>query len=304
MTARATGINAEAKILIFKVSSAQIFGDAYAEVKDDVLTSGSIAAASVGTSNAWINISVTPIVLRPSEWFAVVVYTIGGDSSNYYAIQSGNNNIFGSLMKSSSSGGSWTPDFNSELGVKIDGVLYTKIYYGSIQNNIITPLGKVLVALIIKAQTSSSMEFAGFDDFTLTSSVTSSTSTSQTLITALKPNDPRLREVTPSSTLSWEIWAAGAGLSTMAYTQRYTYFTENPVYPSDFGFGELYLIADEIPPLGLVVLNDNTAAALYNSSTSNTRVDTYEMFRVPVRKIEVIQEPTSGKIVLYLIGIP
>jgi hypothetical protein len=304
MTARATGINAEAKILILKVSNAQIFGEVYAEIKDDVLTSGSIAAASVGTSNAWINISVTPIVLRPSEWFAVVVYTIGGDSSNYYAIQSGNNNIFGSLMKSSSSGGSWTPDFNSELGVKIDGVLYTKIYYGSIQNNIITPLGKVLAALIVRAQTSSSMEFAGFDDFTLTSPVTSSTSTSQTLITVLKPDDPRLREVAPSPTLNWEIWAAGAGLSTMAYTQRYTYFTKNPVYPSDFGFGELYLIADEIPPLGLVVLNDNTAAALYNSSTSNTRVDTYEMFRVPVRKIEVIQEPTTGKIVLYLIGIP
>jgi hypothetical protein len=303
MTARASGIKAEAKVLVFKVSYAQTFGDPYAEITSDVLTSGSIAASSIGTSNAWINISVAPIVLRPSEFFAVVVYTIGGDSSNYYAIQSGASSIFGILARSSNSGGSWTYDFLSDLGVKIDGVLYTKIYEGTIQGNVTSPLGKVLAALMVMAQTSSSMEFAGFDDHALASPVTTSTSSSQTLITVLKPDDPRLREAQPSTTLRWEIWAAGAGLSTMAYTQRYTYFTKNPVYPSDFGFGELYLIAAEIPPQGLVVLNDNAAAALYNSSTT-TRIDTYEMFRVPVRKIEVIQEPTTGKIVLHLIGIP
>jgi hypothetical protein len=113
-----------------------------------------------------------------------------------------------------------------------------------------------------------------------------------------------LRDVAQSTTLNWEIWAAGTGLATVAYTQRHTYYTTNPVYPKDFGFGELYLIADEIPPQGLIVLNDNTAAALYNSSTTATRVDSYELFRVSVRKIEVIQEPTSGRIVMYLIGLP
>jgi len=157
---------------------------------------------------------------------------------------------------------------------------------------------------MIKAQASDSMEFAGFDDHTLAAPVVTKTNATQELITVLKPDDPRLRDVPPSDTLSWEIWGAGNGLATAAYTQRHTYYTKNPVYPRDFGFGELYLIADEIPPQGLVVLNDNTAAALYNSSTTATRVDTYEMFRVPVRKIEVVQEPTSGRIVLYLIGLP
>jgi len=307
MTSRISGINAEAKILAFKIDNAQTFGEALIEILDDVLASGNIAPASVGTSNAWINITLSGaniIALRPGEYFAVVTYTIGGDASNKYVIQSGDSSILGTLVKSSNSGGSWTYIFNQELGIKIDGVLYSKLYYGSIQNNITTPLGKVLVALIIRAQTSASMEFCGFDDHTLTAPIVTSTATSQTLITVLKPDDPRIRDVEPSNTLNWEIWGAGSGLSTAAYTQRHTYFTKNPVYPADFGFGELYLIADEIPPQGLVVLNDNAAAALFNSSTINTRVDAYEMFRVPVRKIEVVQEPTTGRIVLYLIGLP
>jgi hypothetical protein len=274
---------------------------------EDVLASGSIAPTSVGTTAGWIAISLSsPIVLRPSETYALVVYTLGGDSANKYVIHSGNSSrpLSEILETSSNSGGAWVGVVNQDLSFQIMGYSMTRIYGGSISNNILTPLGKVLVALIVKAQTSGTMEFAGFDDHTLTSSPVSSTATSQTLITVLASDAPRLRDVAQSTTLNWEIWAAGTGLATAAYTQRQTYYTTNPVYPKDFGFGELYLIADEIPPQGLVVLNDNTAAALYNSSTTATRVDSYELFRVPVRKIEVIQEPTSGRIVMYLIGLP
>jgi len=274
---------------------------------EDVLASGSIAPASVGTTAAWITIGLSsPIVLRPSETYALVVYTIGGDSANKYVIHSGSSSrpLSEILETSSNSGGTWIGNVNQDLSFQIMGYSMVKIYSGSISNNIVTPLGKVLAALIVKAQTSGTMEFAGFDDHTLTCSPVSSTASSQTLITVLDPNSSRLRDVAPSSTLNWEIWAAGTGLATAAYTQRYTYYTKNPVYPKDFGYGELYLIADEIPPGGLIVLNDNTAAALYNSSTTATRVDSYELFRVPIRKIEVIQEPSSGRIVMYLIGLP
>jgi hypothetical protein len=274
---------------------------------DNVLASGSIAAASVGTTAGWIPISLSsPIVLRPSETYALVVYTIGGDATNKYVIHSGNSSLPYSqvLETSTNAGATWAVVFPQDLAFQIMGYSMMRIYNGSILNNIVTPLGRVLAALIVKAQTSGTMEFAGFDDHTLTSSPVSSTAASQTLITVLAPEAPRLRDVAQSTTLNWEIWAAGTGLATAAYTQRHTYYTTNPVYPKDFGFGELYLIADEIPPEGLVVLNDNTAAALYNSSTTATRVDSYELFRVPVRKIEVIQEPSSGRIVMYLIGLP
>ena len=276
---------------------------------EDVVVSGSISPSSVSTSAGWITINLSsPIVLRPNEYYAVVVYTIGGDASNYYAIHnSGNVGAFGDIYEvfvfSTSVGSSWTSDSGKDLSLIVMGVNYTQIYSGTITSNIITPLGKVIAALIIKAQASGSMEFAGFDDFTYTAPVVTANNTSLDFITVLKPDDPRIRDAPESSQVSWSIWAAGSGLSTAAYTQRHTYYTTNPVYPKDFGFGELYLIADEIPPQGLVVLNDNTAAALYNPSTTPTR-DTYELFRVPVRKIEVIQEPTSGRIVMYLIGIP
>ena len=306
MTARANGINGEAKIVAFQPPEVDVVADRYT-VLDDVLVAVSIAPSSVGTSDAWHTISIPAAnqrVLRPNEYYALVFYTVGGDASNYYVLHSSFHSIIGTLLTSSNSGGTWNLVDGQDLSFKLNGVAYVRLYSGTIRNNIITPLGKVLVALIIKAQASGSMEFAGFDDHTLTAPVVTSNASSQTLITVLKPDDPRLRDAPPSDTLSWEIWGAGNGLATAAYTQRHTYYTKNPVYPRDFGFGELYLVADEIPPQGLVVLNDNTAAALFNSSTTAVRVDSYELFRVPVRKIEVVQEPTSGRIVLYLIGLP
>jgi hypothetical protein len=314
--ATATGTySGEAKLAVFSLPANNIWTGYIhptifikgLEPEEKVLASGSISASSVGTTAAWIAINLSsPIVLRPNEYYALVAYTIGGDATNKYQLYKGGQvgNHFEHLLTSSNSGGSWTIDTTTDLSYQVMGYSMTRIYNGSISDNIVTPLGKVVAALIVKAQTSGTMEFAGFDDHTLTSSPVSSTAASQTLITVLASDAPRLRDVAQSTTLNWEIWAAGTGLATVAYTQRHTYYTTNPVYPKDFGFGELYLIADEIPPQGLIVLNDNTAAALYNSSTTATRVDSYELFRVSVRKIEVIQEPTSGRIVMYLIGLP
>jgi hypothetical protein len=268
---------------------------------DDVLASGSIGAASVGTTAAWIAISLSsPTVLRPSETYALVVYTIGGDAANKYVIHSGSGSLpYSQVIEiSTNAGGTWTVDITRDLSFQVMGYSMTRIYNGTIPNNITTPFGKVLAALIVRAQTSGTVEFAGFDDHTLTSSPVSSTATSQTLITVLAPDAPRLRDVAPSTTLNWEIWAAGSGLATVAYTQRHTYYTKNPVYPKDFGFSELYLLDINASNGGLVVLNDNTAAAIYNTT------QTYTAFKVPVRKIEVIQEPTTGRIVLNMIGIP
>ncbi|MEM4591727.1 MAG: hypothetical protein QW555_07865 [Nitrososphaerota archaeon] len=279
------------------------------EPSETVLASGSIAAASVGTAAGWINIPLsTPIVLRPSTYYNIVVYTIGGDASNYYAIHNGGAGgtpgggaeIF---MSSTDSGSTWVMNNNTDLSFQLMGVQYTQIYSGTISNNVKHPLGGVILQLSIKAQTSGSMEFAAFDDYTLTAPIVSSTSTSQTEVIILKPTDQRIRDAIEAPQVSWSIWAAGSGLSTRAYTQRYVYMTKNPIYPADFGFSELYLVMDELPPKAHVALNDNVVAGLYNSSETMTRLDSYELFRIPVRKAEVIAEPTSGKIVLYFIGL-
>ncbi|MEM4189325.1 MAG: hypothetical protein QW544_02255 [Candidatus Caldarchaeum sp.] len=277
---------------------------------DTVLASGSINPGSVGTSNAWISINLSsPIGLRANEHYAIMVYTVGGDASNNYVIQSsGNVSAYGTLYEvftsSSNAGSTWSLDSTRDLSLTFTGYNFQQIYSGTISNNLTSPLGKVITSLQVRAQTSSSMEYMAFDDYTLTSPITSSSSTSQTVIEVLKATDPRLRDTPPSNNLNWSIWAAGSGLATASYTQRYIYYTVNPVTPKEFGFSELYLVADEIPPQGLVVLNDNEAGALYNSSTTATRIDSYELFRIPVKKINVVQEPTSGRIVMYLIGLP
>ena len=176
---------------------------------DTVLASGSIAPGSVSTSAGWITINLsTPVVLRPNTIYAVVVYTIGGDASNYFAIHNSGNiaaygNRFEYFLSSNNSGGSWTLDDTKDLSLIITGVQYVKLYSGTISNNIITPLGKVLAALIIKAQASGSMEFAGFDDHTLAAPVVTKTNATQELITVLKPDDPRLHDAPPSDTLTF-----------------------------------------------------------------------------------------------------
>jgi len=275
---------------------------------ENVLASGQIAPASVGTTNAWINISLSsPIILRMDEFFSVVAYTIGGDATNKYILQSGANSLtraYEVFMSTTNSGGTWSTLPDRDLSFKVDGVQYAQIYSGSRPNNVYSPLGRVALKLSVLAQTSSSMEFAGFDDHTLAVAPTTSTSTSLTEVVALPASAPRIRKTPQSSSVSFSIWAAGAGLTTKLYTQRHTIMDKNPIYPRDFGFSELYLVADEIGPQGLVVLNDKEEASLFNSSDTQTRFDAYELFRIPVRKAEVIQEPSGGgKIILYFIGI-
>ncbi|MEM4384925.1 MAG: hypothetical protein QXU44_12850, partial [Candidatus Caldarchaeum sp.] len=263
-------------------------------VGETVLLSGNIPAANVGTTAAWINIPITAGVLRPNEYYAIVVYTVGGDASNYYAIRNGGSGgpaMYEYFMSSSNAGSSWTVKTNTDLSFQLIGVQYAQIYSGMMSDNVKHSLGGVVIQLSVMAQTSSSMELAAFDDYTLTSPVITSTASSQTEIIILSPTDPRTRDVYGESRASWSIWAAGLGLSTRAYTQRHVYMTKNPIYPADFGFSELYLVMDELPPKAHVALNDNVVAGLFNSSETQTRIDSYELFRIPVRKADVIAEP-------------
>jgi len=133
------------------ISQAEVFGtdEEYYNIFDDILMRTSILASSVGTTDAWHTISIPSAdqrVLRPNEYYALVFYTIGGDASNYYVIHSSAHSIIGKLLKSSNSGGTWDYDNFQDLSFKLDGVAYVKLYSGTISNNIITPLGKVLAA--------------------------------------------------------------------------------------------------------------------------------------------------------------
>jgi hypothetical protein len=270
-----------------------------------VLASGNIAASSVGTSDAWISINLSqPIVLRPNEYYAVVIYTIGGTSSAYYAVKKGASGgsltgILENFLSTTNSGSSWSFDSASDLSVQVMGYQMTKIYSGTRGLVFTEAPASPILSIFIYAQTSSSMEFAAFDDYVLAASPVTSTSTSQAKITILSATDPRYRDPGDITRISWEIWAAGAGLSTGAGTQIYAYYNKTPVTPRDFGFSELYLIqARGVDANSIAIINDHFAGILYFQNPGDTFTPP-SMFRVPVKKIHVMQ----GRATFDLLGV-
>jgi hypothetical protein len=267
-----------------------------------VLASGSIAASSVGTSAAWICINLSsPIVLRPNTYYAIIVYTIGGDGSNKYQLYKGGQvgDAFENLLTSSNSGGSWTVDTSTDLSFQVMGYQMTKIYSGTRDLVFTKAPASPILCIFIYAQTSSSMEFAAFDDYVLAASPVTSTSASQTKITVLSATDPRYRDPGSITQISWEIWAAGVGLSTKAGTQVYAYYNKTPVTPRDFGFSELYLIqARAVDANSVAIINDHFAGILYFQNSGDTFTPP-SMFRVPVKKIHVMQ----GRVTFDLLGV-
>ena len=272
---------------------------------DVVVAGGEIAPASVPTTAGWITITMSPaICLRPNEYYVVVVYTIGGDASNYYSIQnSGSAAAFNDpievFIKTDNAGSSWTADVGKDLSLTITGVQYTQIYSGVVSGLRKTSLGVITLSLFVKAQTSAGMEFAGFDDYVYAAPVVTSSSSSLTLIEVLKPSDARIRDAPASDTVSWSIWAAGSGLATAVYTQKHIYYVKNPVTPKDFGFTELYLIqARGEEANSLAILNDNIAGALFFRNVGDTFIPPSTV-RIPVWKIHVLE----GRVTFDLLGV-
>ena len=158
---------------------------------------------------------------------------------------------------------------------------------------------KPILALKVRAQTSSSMEFCGFDDYTLTAPIVTSSASTQTMITVLSGEDERDRDPGELSQISWEIWGAGEGLASGAYTQYQALFDNPEITPRDLGFTELYLLkarAEESE--SLAIINDRAVGALYFQNAGDEFIAP-EGFRIPVRKVEIL----DGKITFDFIGV-
>jgi hypothetical protein len=310
--ATSTGYNAEAKLVVFSLPSTSlwtgyIFPTLYVKTlvpSDVVVASGSIAPASVGTTASWITITLgSAVALRPNEYYTVVVYTIGGDASNYYVIHSGGNPFteLGELrLTSSNAGFSWSYDTALDLSIQLQGYAYSKIYYGSLPEP--PKLYAIAVAineLKVKAQTSGTMEFVGFDDYTYTASPVSSTSTTPTIVTVLSLTASRIRKyVRPVN--AFEIWVAGVALTFESYYQTYAYYNNPILTPEDIGFTELYLLqATATAADSMAILNDRVIGGLYFAS-SGDRITAPANFKIPIKKIEIVK----GTIDFDLLGVP
>ena len=293
------GVNLEAKILVFKVNNSP----PNFIITDDLIKLSTVSGANIGTTNAWISFDFSGIALRPNEEYVIVVYVPGGDASNYVLLGGGIGPYPPISLESSTGGGNWLMQGHGNLALRIDGVNCVQLYSGSIQNNIKHPLGDVISAFMVDVLAPSTAYFAAFDDYTYTAPIRSITTNSYTIFTILEADDPRVREPEQTAQLNYSIWAYGNGATRRAFAQRHVYMTKNPIYPTDFGFSELYLVMAEIPPKAHLAMNDNVVGGLFNDSSTETRIDAFELFRIPIRKIEVIGEPTSGNIVLYFVGL-
>ncbi|MCL7402030.1 MAG: hypothetical protein LZ168_04505 [Thaumarchaeota archaeon] len=309
--ATSTGYNAEAKLVVFSLPSTSlwtgyIFPTLYVKTlvpSDVVVASGSIAPASVGTTAAWITITLgSAVALRPNEYYAVVVYTIGGDASNYYVIHSGGSPFteLGELrLTSSNVGFSWSYDAALDLSIQLQGYVYQKIYYGSLPSPPEIPSIAVAInELKVKAQTSGTMEFTGFDDYTYTSSPVSSTSTSPTIVTVLSSTASRIRKyVRPMNV--FEIWAAGVALCFESYYQTHAYYNNPTLTPRDIGFTELYLLRITAKSSQtIVILNGRAVGSVYLANSGDSFTAPSD-FKIPVKKIEIFQ----GSATIDLIGV-
>ncbi|MEM3395329.1 MAG: hypothetical protein QXT12_04895 [Nitrososphaerota archaeon] len=269
---------------------------------ETILASGQ--STSIGTSAAWYSVSLsTPVALRPDTVYAIVAYTIGGDSSNRYSIQNGGTGttppgLLEYFITSTDAGNTWTINTATDLSFKIDGVQYTKIYEGTRTAIDIEAPAVTILGLLVMAQTSSSMEFAGFDNYTLSIPITTSSATSQTKIVVLPATAPRIR-IPLETSLRWEIWAAGAGLATRAITQFNVYYNKNPVTPRDFGFTELYILRVTATEANtLVMINEHKSAMIYLQNSGDSYIAP-QNFNFPARIITVL----SGKPIIDMIGL-
>jgi len=276
--------------------------DAYIP-SDEKLLSLEIDPASFGESDGWVSKSLdNPIALRPDERYCLVALTIGGDESNHYILHSGSESLppENAFSKSEDSGETWNIVDGQNLSFRLDGVQYQKLYSGI--RELLSGLPKAakpILALKVRVQTSSSMEFCGFDDYTLTAPIVTSTATQQTMITVLSGEDERNRDPGELSRISWEIWGAGDGLASGAYTQYQALFDNPEITPRDLGFTELYLLKAKAEGSGsLAIINDRAVGALYFQNAGDEFIAP-EGFRIPVRKVEVL----DGKITFDFIGV-
>ena len=276
--------------------------DAYIP-SDEKLLSLEMDPASFGTSDGWVSKSLdNPIALRPDERYSLVIYTIGGDESNHYILHSGSESLppENAMSKSEDSGETWNIVDGQNLSFRLDGVQYQKLYSG--MRELLSGLPKAakpILALKVRAQTSSSMEFCGFDDYTLIAPIVTSSASTQTMITVLSGEDERNRDPGELSQIGWEIWGAGEGLASGAYTQYQALFDNPEITPRDLGFTELYLLkARAEEDESLAIINDRAVGALYFQNAGDEFIAP-EGFRIPVRKVEIL----DGKITFDFIGV-
>ena len=247
------------------------------------VVTASISAASVSTS--YSNITVTlPSPIYAAPFIVIRVYSPNSNSSNYYVLPK---RIY--LTKAPdeaafyASGGAIPHGGPRCLMTQGIGLEMVKLF----EKNI-TLVKRIPAA---SPQPKINVTFSGatiIGIFALGEN---------TYITESSSSGTFFNKVLSPGTLSMELYVCNGSttITDITYLEQ-VYFDKNPVTPRDFGFSELYLLRVDLPAGGQIRMNDHAAGDLYSSSATTI---TFADFRIPVRKIEVI----NGAPTLWFIGV-
>jgi len=247
----------------------------------------SVAASSVGTSYSDLTITLPSAfhAVDSPPFIVIRIYSPNCNSSNYYAIAV--RDYTSSTPDESGFQPSGLAEYQSAINRCVAargiGLEIVKIYEQDI-----TLVKRIPAA---SPQPKIDVTFSGaiiIGAFTLGGSTyTAERSSSGTF----------LNQVLSPGTLRMELYVCNGSttITDITYLEQ-VYFDKNPVTPRDFGFSELYLLRIDLPAGGQIRMNDHAAGDLYSSSATTI---TFADFRIPVRKIEVI----NGAPTLWFIGV-
>ena len=258
-------------------------------------------ASNIGTIYSWATFTFSNnIALTPDDAIAVVLYTNGGDASNYYewrnssgipedltASHSANGNTELHSLESVDDGSSWSYYYR-DLWTRLNGDIYARLYEGYYDYpewRSATPSGEAEIEL--KANT-------GTVKVILVIGTSSSNEYSTTSTTPVKMNIPAGEaKASGMGRQRWIIGANGDGATedadgdgVVAWFRPAVKYEKNPVTPRDFFFSEMYLLRVKAEqPNTIVRLNDSTSILLANAGDL---FEVGEAFRTPVKKLQVL----------------
>ncbi|MEM2189707.1 MAG: hypothetical protein QXG35_10330 [Nitrososphaerota archaeon] len=247
----------------------------------------SVAASSIGTSYSDLTITLPPFYALDAPFIVIRIYSSNCNSSNYYAIAVRDYTTAAPDELAFQANG--LAEFHSMyqeyrcvaargIGLEMikiyeqDITLVKRIPAASPQPKIdITFSGAIIIGIFSYGNSKDYVERSSSGTF--------------------------LNKVLSPGTLKIELYVCNGSttITDITYTEQ-VYFDKNPVTPRDFGFSELYLLRVDLPAGGQIRMNDHAAGDLYSSSATTI---TFADFRIPVRKIEVI----NGAPTLWFIGV-
>jgi len=184
----------------------------------------------------------TEVLIAPGQKLALCMYqkNNGGDASNYYMVYFKGANVYivGDYSESADSGTSWTFQNGYDFYFKIHGVMYIKIYEGTVNiEEILASAVKGRLEIQVNAKANSgTVKLAGVVD-----DGTEHTSTSSQEPTTKVVFDKKTDFTAQDTAVPWKVYANGDGVAYYYTLQRCHYYNKNPITPGDFGKHALIL---------------------------------------------------------------